>query len=119
MIPALTNVAVGLLNGGGSIAVGTSSHVDTLGASLDMRIPLKAHDGRRRPMASGLGQQFERQREMGLAVVTLLRLMVIGPLRLATPNETTTLSKAYAIALGTNAKLRILQHSHWEPAVRI
>ena len=103
------NVAVGLLNtvSGGSIAVGTSSHVNTLGTSFGHGNSIEGSMLEGGQLRIALGNYLTVKGEMGLAVGNSAK--VDGDWAIAIGNnnrdETTTMAQgAYAIALGTNAK---------------
>jgi len=103
------NVAVGLLNtvSGGSIAVGTSSEVETLGTSFGHANKIQGSMMEGGQLRIALGNYLTVKGEMGLAVGNSAK--VDGDWAIAIGNNsrdetTTTAQGAYAIALGTNAK---------------
>lgn len=103
------NVAVGLLNtvSGGSIAVGTSSHVNTLGTSFGHANSIEGSMMEGGQWRVALGNYLTVKGEMGLAVGNSAK--VDGDWAIAIGNNnhdetTTTAQGTYAIALGTNAK---------------
>ena len=103
------NVAVGLLNtvSGGSIAVGTSSHVDTLGASFGHANSIEGGMMEGGQWRVALGNNLNVKGEMGLAVGNSAEVNGDWAIAIGNNNRnetTTTAQGAYAIALGTNAK---------------